>query len=215
MIRKWFGITALVLAASSLLSLSSCAHNTHLVSINIQPGNGTFGAVDPSAFFLYKAYGTYIHPPKTVDITNQVTWQSSNPQVAQFTSPGTVSPNTNCGIAEIFASMHDSPSDIVSNQVSITVEGPVSLGCPQAGGANNNLLVDVTNPSDGVIVSTPGGILCGFTCGAMFATGVTVILSASPNPGHNFTGWGGCDSQSAMNCTVAMNTSRTVTASFD
>src|SRR5579864_159879 len=105
MIRKWFGATALAITACSLLSLSSCAHNQHLVSISIQPGNGTFGAVDPSAFFLYKAYGTYIHPPKTVDITNQATWQSDNPQVAQFTSSGTVSPNTSCGVAQIFATI--------------------------------------------------------------------------------------------------------------
>src|SRR5215831_18153659 len=95
MIRKWLGVTALVVIASSLLSLSSCARNQHLVSINVQPGNGTFFSVNPSAFFLYKAYGTYIHPPKTVDITNQVTWQTDNPQVAQVTSAGVVSPNTN------------------------------------------------------------------------------------------------------------------------
>jgi hypothetical protein len=215
MIRKWFGVSALILAASSLLSLSSCAHNTHLVGINIQPGNGTFAAADPGLSFQYRAYGTYIHPPKTVDITDQVTWQSSAPQVAQFSQPGLVSPNSNCGVSQIFATMHDSPNDIVSNSVSITVEGPVSLGCPQAGGATNNLLIDVTNGIDGVIVSTPGGIVCGFACGAQFATGVIVILSATANPGHNFTGWGGCDTQSALNCTVMMNGDRTVTASFD
>ena len=113
MIRKCFGVTAIVVAALSLLSLSSCAHNTHLVGINIQPGNGTFTAVDPNAFFQYRAYGTYIHPPKTVDITSQVTWQSDNPLVAQFTSPGVVSPNSGCGVAQIFATMHDSPNDIV------------------------------------------------------------------------------------------------------
>ena len=128
MIRKWFGLVALVLAALSLLSLSSCAHNTHLVSIAVQPGDGTFAAVDPGLSFQYRAYGTYIHPPKTVDITVKATWQSSAPQVAQFTGDGFVSPNTNCGVAQIFATMHDSPNDIVSNQVSITVNGPASLG---------------------------------------------------------------------------------------
>jgi hypothetical protein len=216
MIRKWFGAIALVSASLSLLSLSSCAHNTHLVSIAIQPGDGTFAAVDPGLSFQYRAYGTYIHPPKTLDITDQVTWQSSATQVAQFTAPGLVSPNTNCGVAQIFATMHDSPNDIVSNSASITVEGPVNLGCPQAGSVTHNLLVDVTNPADGVIVSSPGGIVCGFGCGAQFSAGVIVILSATPNPPHNFTGWGtGCDTTSATNCTVLMNGDRTVTASFD
>jgi len=215
MIRKWFGITALIIAASSLLSLSSCARNQHLVSINIQPGNGTFGAVDPSAFFLYKAYGTYIHPPKTVDITNQVTWQTDNPQVAQFTSPGTVSPNTSCGVAQIFASMHDSPNDIVSNLVSITVDGPASSGCPQ-GTATNILSVNVTGgAADGTITSNPAGVTCGSICSAAFASGSSVSLTASPIGSHNFLSWVGCPSPNGNTCTVAMNGNVSVSASFD
>jgi hypothetical protein len=216
MIRKWFGATALVIAACSLLSLSSCARNQHLISISIQPGNGTFGAVDPSAFFLYKAYGTYEHPPKTVDITNQVTWQTDNPQVAQFTSPGTVSPNTNCGVAQIFASMHDSPNDIVSNLVSITVDGPASLGCPQ-GTATNILSVNVSPMADGMVTSSPAGINCGgsgFICAVAFSSGSTVLLTASPVSGHNFLSFIGCIPL-GNTCSVVMNGSVAVTATFD
>jgi hypothetical protein len=148
-----------------------------------------------------------------VDITDQVTWQSSAPQVAQFTSPGVVSPNTNCGIAQIFATMHDSPNDIVSNQVSITVDG-TAPGCPQSQ-ATNTLSVNVTNINDGTIVSNPGGIICPFACAGTFTTGTSVTLSATPVNGHSFLVWGNCDTQSGMNCTVTMNTDRTVTASFD
>jgi len=218
MIRKWFGVMTLALVASSLLSVSSCARNQHLVSINIQPGNGTFFAIDPNAFFLYKAYGTYQHPPQTIDITNQVTWQSDNPQVAHFTSAGVVSPNTNCGVAQIFASMHDSPNDVTSNLVSITVDGPASLGCPNSG-ATNNLSVDVTaNAADGVIVSAPSGINCGTTCSAAFPTGSTVALTASPNAGKSFLGWvSGCTSitGNGSTCNVTLNTDVTVSAFFN
>jgi len=216
MIRKWFGITALVLAASSLLSLSSCAHNTHLVSINIQPGDGTFATVDPSASFQYRAYGTYIHPPKTVDVTSQVTWQTSNPQVAHFTGPGIVSPNTNCGVAPIFATMHDSPNDIVSNQVSITVDGPASLGCPQ-GTATHNLSVNITAGGvDGTVTSAPPGINCGSVCAAAFSANSSVTITANPTQGHHFLGWtSGCSSQSADTCSVTMTEDITVLGSFD
>jgi List-Bact-rpt repeat protein len=215
---KWFGVTALVVAAASALSLSSCAHNTHLVGINIIPGNGTFAAVDPSASFQYRAYGTYIHPPKTVDITNQVTWQSSVPQVAQFTGPGTVSPNTNCGVAPIFATMHDSPNDIISNQVSITVDGPVSLGCPQST-ATNTLTVTVSPSTDGNVLSSPGAINCGesgnTTCSAQFSTNSSVVLTETPAPGHSFLGWSDACSGTVSTCTVFMSTNLTVTATFD
>jgi hypothetical protein len=217
MIRKWFGVTALVVTAATFLNLSSCARNQHLVSINIQPGNGTFFAVDPSAFFIYKAYGTYIHPPKTADITNQVTWQSTVPQVAQFTAPGVISPNTNCGVSPIFAVMHDSPNDITSNEVSITVDGPASQGCPTST-ATTVLAVSLTNSADGVITSSPPGIICGGTatqCTWAFSSGSTVSLSAAPNTGHNFTGWSGCDAPSGMNCLMSMNGDRVVGASFN
>ena len=216
MIRKWFVATALVIAACSLLSLSSCAHNQHLVGITIQPGNGTFGAVDPSAFFLYKAYGTYIHPPKTVDITNQVTWQSDNPLVAQFTSPGTVSPNTSCGVAQSFATMHDSPNDIVSNLVSITVDGPASLGCPQ-GTATNILSVNVSPFADGMVTSSPAGINCGGTgtiCAVAFSSGSTVSLTASGVGAHNFLSFSGC-APVGNTCSLVMNGSVAVTATFN
>jgi hypothetical protein len=219
MIRKWFAATALVITACSLLSLSSCAHNQHLVGINIQPGNGTFSAVDPSAFFLYKAYGTYIHPPKTDDITGQVTWQSDNPQVAQFTSPGTVSPNTSCGVAQIFASVHDSPNDIVSNLVSITVDGPASLGCPQ-GTATNILTVNITPIADGLVTSGPAGINCSSSttnlCSAAFPSGSTVSLNASGQNGHAFLSFGSnCSPTSGDTCTLIMSGDMTVTASFN
>lgn len=217
MIRKLFALMAFAFIASTLLSLSSCAHNTHLVSIAIQPGNGTFGSVSPTAFFQYRAYGTYIHPPKTVDITSQATWQTDNPQVAQFTAPGVVSPNTNCGVAQIYATLHDSPNDIVSNSVSITVDGPASLGCPQ-GTATNILSVNLTNASDGTITSGPAGINCGngsTLCSAAFPSGSSVSLTATPNTGKTFLGFTGCTSGAGSTCNVIMNGDVTIAASFD
>jgi hypothetical protein len=195
---------------------SSCARSQKLTSINIQPGNGTFAKVDPSAFFNYKAYGNYIHPPQTLDITDKVSWQTDNPQVAQFTAPGVVSPNTNCGVAQIYATMHDSSNDVVSNQVSITVDGPVSLGCPQTT-FTYNLSVDVTSGAgDGTIVSAPSGINCGTTCAFAFPAGSSVALTPSPIQGHNFLGWApGCTSTVGTTCNVTMNSDVTVSASFD
>jgi hypothetical protein len=218
MIRKWFSITVLFVLGIALFGLSSCARNTHLVSISVQPGNGTFAAVDPSLFFQYKAYGTYIHPPKTVDITDQVTWQTDNPQVAQVTSAGVVSPNTNCGVAQIFATMHDSPNDIVSNMVSITVQGPASEGCPQGGATNNLSVVISSGATDGVVASSPAGISCGSTCSAAFATGTSVALTATPNAGKSFNGWAsGCTSitGNGATCNVTLNSDVTVTGSFN
>jgi hypothetical protein len=215
MVRKWFGISVLVLVAVALLNLASCARSQHLQSINVTPGNGTFAAPDPTAYLLYKAYGTYIHPPQTIDITTQVTWNSDNPLVVTVDA-GKVSPTTACGVGQIFATMNQDSNDVQSNQVTITVEGPASLGCPQ-NSQTFNLSVDVTaGAADGTIASSPAGINCGTTCSAPFAAGASVSLTATPLNGKAFLGWAsGCTSVSGQTCNVTLNSDVTVSGSFN
>jgi hypothetical protein len=213
MSRKWCSLVALIAIATFFVSLSSCGFNQHLVSIAIQPSGADFGGVDPSLFVNFKALGTYIHPPQTKDITNQVIWQSDTPQVAQVTSAGAVSPNTHCGTADVFATFQDGHNDIVSNSAHITVNGPASLGCPQ-GGALSNLAVSIGGGT-GTITSAPGGINCGTTCAAQFTTGTTVTLTATPASPSTSVTWANCDTSSGTACTVFLQADRTVTATFN
>lgn len=215
---RWMGILALSSAAILLLDLSSCARNQQLTGIAITPSaGGTFGAVDPSLFFQFKAIGTYIHPPKTVDITNQVSWQSDNPQVIQITSTGMASPNQNCGVAQVFAEMHQDGNDIVSNQDSITVNGPAADGCTPAG-PQPTLTVNISGT--GTVVSNPPGIDCSgngssvVSCNSTFITGTTVNLTGTPTGTSTIVGWSGCNSSSGTQCSVVLENSVTVTATF-
>jgi hypothetical protein len=211
---KWIGIFGLVSASMWLLSLSSCARSTRLTGITIQPSTGTFGAVDPSANFGFKAFGTYIHPPKTVDITDQVNWQSNNPQVIQITSAGVASPNIDCGVAQVFAEMHSGDNDIASNSATITVDGPSSLGCTPAGPLPI-LTVTVAGTITGTVTSSPAGITCsvGSSCSSQFATGTTVTLTAAP--ASSFQSWSNCNTTNGASCTVFLENSTTVTATFN
>ena len=216
MSRKWFSIIALIAAATLLFSLSSCGFNQHLLSIDIPEAGGTFGAPDPSLFFDFTAIGTYIHPPATKDITDLVTWRSDNPQVAQVSNMGVVSPNVNCGLANISASFYDSPNDVVSNSVPITVNGPAASGCTPAG-PQPILTVDFAGTGTGTVT---GAISCSSpsSCSAQFTTGATVMLTAAPNAGQTFEGWSGCTSTSGANssvCSVLLEISTTVTATFN
>ncbi len=211
---KWIGIFGLISVAICLLSLLSCARGTRLVSIAIQPQSGTFGAVDPGLYFQFKAIGTYIHPPKTLDITNQVNWQSDNAQVIQVTSAGVVSPNLNCGVGQVLAEMHSGGNDVVSNSASITVNGPASSGCTPAG-PQPILTVTVTGTVSGNVTSAPPGISCsvGSSCSSQFTTGTTVTLTAAP--AGSFQQWSGCNVASGASCTVFLQNSTTVTALFN
>ena len=84
---KWWSIAVLVAVAGMLLGVDSCGHSQQLVSIQVQPSTETFGSsttpvIDNfGAQVQLRALGTYIHPPVTKDITNQVTWSSNTPQM--------------------------------------------------------------------------------------------------------------------------------------
>lgn len=82
---------------------------------------------------------------------------------------------------------------------------------PPPGG--NTLTVSVS--AGGSVRSTPAGIDCGADCSAQFAPTTTVTLTATPASGRVFSGWGGDCSGSAASCTLSMQQSRTVTASFN
>jgi hypothetical protein len=211
---KWFGIFALIAAATFFSSLSSCGFNRHLVSISIAPSSATFGAVDPTLQVNFAATGTYEHPPSTKDVTNIVTWTSDTPQVAQVSSSGVVSPNTNCGSANISASYYDSPNLVSSNSANVVVDGPSADGCTPAG-IQPILTVTVTGTTSGNVTSSPAGISCttGSSCSSQFVTGQTITLTATPASG--FQNWQGCNATNGASCTVFLENSTTVTATFN
>ena len=216
MSRKWCSLIALIAAATFLLNVSSCGFNQHLVSIQIAPSAFTFGGLGEGLSAGFAATGTYEHPPKTIDITNIVTWGSDAPQIALFSSAGVVTTNTDCGTANISASFYDSPNLVSSNSATITVDGPAADGCTPAG-PQPILTVDFAGTGTGTIT---GGISCSSpsSCSEQFTTGATVSLTATPNAGQTFEGWSGCTSTSGANssvCSVTLEISTTVTATFN
>jgi hypothetical protein len=220
--RKWLGVSALIVCGVALLSSSSCARSQQLTGITILPSAFTYfspATGTQQTPIPLTAYGIYIHPPETKDITSQVTWASDQTIVADVSSGGGLTAGVACGIANVSATFYtdgNQSGNVVVGLMTVTVEGPASQGCPQ-GTSTQNLSVDVTSgAADGTIVSSPAGINCGTTCSAAFATGSSVALTATPISGHNFLGWaGGCTSSSATVCNVTMDSDVIVTASFD
>ncbi len=223
MIRKWLGVSALAVIALVLLNTSSCARSQKLQAITIAPSAFTyFNPATPGVQqtpIPLTAYGSYIHPPETKDITNQVTWTSDNSLVADVSNTGQLTAGIVCGIANISATMYtsgDTSGNLVVGTMTTTVEGSASQGCPQ-GTATHNLSVSVTaGAADGTISSSPAGITCGSTCTATFPANSSVSLTAVPSNGKSFLGWGGgCTSVSVNTCTVTLDSDTTVTASFN
>jgi hypothetical protein len=126
--RNWL---KLLLICCATFMIPSCGSGQKLVSIQVTPATVVFGGTDPSLFAQLTATGFYSHPPATKDITTQVTWAASIPQVAQVTSAGKVSPNTNCGVSSITASLttNDPSGNVITGTMSVTVDG-TNPGCP-------------------------------------------------------------------------------------
>lgn len=215
-------------AAVFLVSLSSCARDQQLQSITVSPATFTFFAPlapgeTPNVIQL-SAYGAYIHPPETKNITNQVTWASNQTLAADVNGSGQLTAGQGCGVSTVSASVFTSggnpKGNVVVGTMTVTVLGPASEGCPQ-GTATDALTVTVSPIADGNVTSSPAGINCGASAGATgcnssFPTSSSVTLTEAPANGHTFLGWGGgvC-SGTANTCTVIMNANLTVTATFD
>jgi len=77
------------------------------------------------------------------------------------------------------------------------------------------LTVTKAGAGAGTVSSDPPGITaCATTCSANFAPGTLVTLTATPQSGSTFVGWGGACSGTGS-CQVTMDANRSVTATFD
>jgi Fe-S cluster biogenesis protein NfuA len=67
----------------------------------------------------------------------------------------------------------------------------------------------------GTVTSEPAGIACGSECSASYNHGTTATLTASPEPGSQFSGWTGCDSETEGKCVITLTAAKTVNAKFN
>ena len=208
--------------AGALAMSLSCARDQELVSITVQPVTEDFGTPDPSLNVQLKAFGQYIHPPVTKDITNQVAWSTNAPQVAIVSSTGLLSPGgAACGNALIFATVQTNHSSAgrSSSGALITGQMTTNVTCPGTGGigggGTSTLTVDFAGTGSGTISTNPPGLGCASQCSAPFTTGSSISITATPNSGSTFGSWVGCDSTSAQTCNLVLNNNRTVTVTFN
>jgi phage gp45-like len=84
----------------------------------------------------YTAMGTYSHPPRTADVTTQVTWTSSSPAVGTVSSTGLVTPaGIACGTTVITATAGKNligpgnSDEVVAGTSTFKVTDPNAPGC--------------------------------------------------------------------------------------
>jgi hypothetical protein len=80
-----------------------------------------------------RALGSYIHPPVTKDITNQVVWTSNTPQMVMVSSTGLITATGQaCGGTIISATVttNHSSGAISSNGALVTGSMTANVVCP-------------------------------------------------------------------------------------
>jgi len=205
MSRKWFSILALIATSTFLLNESSCGYNQHLVSIRVVPPGATFNSVGAS--IIFKAMGTYDHPPETKDITNIVTWSVDSQNLVTITDTSLVTAVSICGTGNLYASYYDSPNQITGS-ATLTGGGAGTAACNQAA-----LTVNIVG--SGSVADSTQAIKCPGTCTADFPLDSTIGLTATPGAGATQVTWTNCSSFVGDTCTVVLNFNTTVTATFN
>jgi Divergent InlB B-repeat domain len=231
---KWIGVVGLAGGSALLLSLSSCAHSSELVSIQVQPSVETVGStdipvnLDAGSQVQLRALGSYIHPPVTKDITDQVVWASNDTQMFTVSSTGLLSATGQaCGGTLVSASVTTNSSAgglsssgaVVTGYMTANVVCFTGNGTGGGGGATGPALtVTFAGNGAGTVTSSPLGLSCASPtpCVAEFPSGTVMTLTATPEPPSTFAGWTGCDTPPSTNpCSVTLAANTTVIAAFN
>jgi hypothetical protein len=219
-----------VISANAAITVDTAPSGRILVSLSVIPASQTVNLAGETAQFI--AIGTYSAAPLTLDLTNQVVWQSSDVQVGQVNSSGLVTGigDTNDptvpGVATITALATASDGSVVP------ASGTFSEGSPVVSPSLPTLTVyEVGNGTGTVTAGTgiAGGVITGpviITCASgatsacigNFPVGTTVYLVATAATGSIFDGWSvNCPrySNNPNACSITMTNNATVGAIFD
>jgi subtilisin family serine protease len=76
------------------------------------------------------------------------------------------------------------------------------------------LTIALSGGGTGTVTSVDGGVSCGTDCTESYAPSLLITLNAAPAAGSTFDGWSGACTGQSTSCTVTMDASKSVGASF-
>jgi hypothetical protein len=76
------------------------------------------------------------------------------------------------------------------------------------------LTLTISGNGSGIVTSSPAKMNCSANCSPAFPLNTVVVLTANPDSGSYFNGWGGGLCTGKGTCTVTMSAARSVTAEF-
>jgi hypothetical protein len=161
----------------------------------------------------FVAIGTFSGTPTTLDLTNQVTWLSSDVSVATIDSAGLATAGLVSGATTITAIYPVTPTAGVAT---ITGSSELQVQIGGTGGQLPSLAVFSVGQGTGTVTSNPPGINCtptttGSGCTGYFPLNQLVTLTAAPGANSQPGGWSSnCatippNSPTATTCTITLS----------
>ena len=199
--------------APEVVSLKACVTN-----LTVSPSSFNFGAVavgstsSPETVTISTPNGSFKVSAVSITGTNPGDFAISN----NTCSSGSTS---SCTIDVTYAPQ---ASGVRTGTLTVADDDGCSphqqalSGGSSAGPFTASVAVNAGNGS-GNVTSKPAGIQCGSAnnvCSAPFASGASVTLTATPDPGSRLTGWSGACTGTGS-CVLDMNSDKQVTATFD
>lgn len=137
---KWSSIVVLMAAAALLLCQPSCARSQKLIAITVSP-QGTTITQSPGQQVTtqFTAYGSYIHPPETKDLTQKAVWSTDTPSIIEVVpgTPGLIQTTgngcgTNLGVtASVYTDNNNPSGNVVVGSATMNVSfGTSGSSCP-------------------------------------------------------------------------------------
>jgi Divergent InlB B-repeat domain len=200
-----------IVATVSLTNSSDLPANS-LTAITVIPISQTVISVGEPTQFI--AIGTYNTNPMTQDVTDHVTWYSSDVKVSTINSAGLALAN-GAGTTTVTAiGTSNTGATIAGTTSNLSVTAPPgNVVLPQLAVYQVGLGTGTVTSADGVINCTTVG---GAACTGNYVLGTTVTLTAVPAPGATFGGWSvNCVPDNNPTCSVVMNNNEPVGAIFN
>ena len=205
-------------ARPALTALSAGSPNKLLSVVEGQPGASVSA---PSVDFGGVIVGRASTPPLSLTISStgmlplHVALVVSGPEATEFAVNGCttpVAPAAQCTLSLVF-----SPSATGARTATLTLstDDPARATIALSlSGIGLEPRLTVVLEGAGRVESAPAGISCGSSCASDFPPGTQVTLTASPSSGAAFSGWGDAGLCTTATCSVVLNDSTTVVATF-
>ena len=183
----------------------------------------------------YSAWTTDLTPPTT---TITATGTNCNPSTATSTTSSAINCPTGTTVSITIGCVNEtcqqpeykfSSTDWGIYSAPLATNLPTTVnarGLDNAGNKSTNnpsltinfqatLTVTIAGTGTGTVASFLAGINCGTDCTETYNHGTSVTLTATPSSNSVFAGWAGACNGPATTCTVTMDASKSVTATFN